>query len=125
MSNHSIREFMVMMNTLEVPAKGGWIMVNVVEGVLKPALSSNWLGRPPPAITPKASVTRNIDPFAKVGLQLSLRASRVAMNPKKRAHPSPMTPAMRAAPMPPRVLKPIALTTTNAVATIRNGPSWP
>jgi hypothetical protein len=42
MSSHSIREFMVMMNTLEVSEKGGWIMVNVVEGVLKPALSSNW-----------------------------------------------------------------------------------
>jgi hypothetical protein len=39
---HSISEFMVMMNRLEVSEKGGWIMVNVVEGVLKPALSSNW-----------------------------------------------------------------------------------
>ena len=100
-------------------------MVNVVEGVLKPALSSNWLGRPPPAITPKASVARNTDPFARAALLLSLRASRNAMNPNKRLHPSARLPATRAAPMPPRVLKPIALTTTSAGTTTMNGPSRP
>ena len=90
MSNHSIREFMVMMNRLEVPAKGGWIMVNAVEGVLKPALSSNWCGRPP-AISPQASVARNTDPFAKAGLQPSLRASRY---PEARRESMPLAAAV-------------------------------
>src|SRR5215208_4732757 len=125
MSSNSIREFMVMMNTLEVSENGGWIRVNVVEGVLKPALSSNWLGRPPPAISPIASVIRNSDPFAKAALLLSLRASRIVMNPKKSAHPSAKIPAKRAAPKPPRVLKPSALTTTSAETTTRSGPSRP
>ena len=100
-------------------------MVNVVEGVLKPALSSICCSRAPPAVTPIASVVRNIATFARAALLLSLRASCIVMNPKKRAHPSAMTPATRAAPMPPRVPKPSALTTTSAGTITRSGPSRP
>src|SRR5215204_3383844 len=125
MSSHSIREFRVMMNRLKLPPKGGWIMVNVVEGLPRPALSSICCDREPPTISPAPSVTRNTDAFAKAALLLSLRASRLAMNPKKRLHPSPTPPATRVAPKPPRVLKPTPLTTTSAGTTTRNGPSRP
>src|SRR3712207_6942114 len=47
--------------------------------VPKPALSSIISSRAPPASSLELSVARNTDAFAKAGLQLSLRASRVAM----------------------------------------------
>src|SRR5215218_3129384 len=125
MSSHSIREFMVMMKRLKLPPKGGWTMVNVVEGAPRPALTSICCSRAPPAISPAPSVARNTEAFAKAALLLSLLASRLAMNPKKRAHPSATPPATRAALKPPRVLKPSPPTTTSAGTTTRNGPSRP
>src|SRR5215204_2818438 len=122
MSSHSIREFRVIMKRLKLPPKGGWIIVKVVEGAPRPALSSSSTSRAPPASSPEPSAAGNTDTFAKAGLRLSLRVSRIAMNPRRRPHPSPATAPSRAAVMEPRAVAPKALMTVVAGTTTRKGP---
>src|SRR5215207_5743101 len=122
MNSHSIREFKVMMKRLKLPPKGGWIMVNEVEGAPKPALICISTSRAPPDIIPEQSAARNTDTFAKAGLRLSLRATRIAMNPRRRPHPSPTTAPSRAAVTEPRAVAPKAPMAVVAGTTTRKGP---
>src|SRR5215216_2712727 len=122
MSSHSIREFKVMIKRLKLPPKGEWIMVNEVEGAPRPAVSSICTSRAPPASIPEQSAARNIDAFAKPGLRLSLRASRIAMNPRRRPHTSPATAPSRVAVTEPSAVAPKAPITVVAGTTTRKGP---
>jgi hypothetical protein len=51
-----------------LPPKGGWIMVNAVEGALRPAFDNIWSSTAPPEYIPEPKTAKNIDALAKPGL---------------------------------------------------------